>query len=78
LAATLKLGSLFGLWYLFNIYFNIYNKQAWQNHHKIFPAQVIICIFCLLDLGRWCACYALVAARALNYTLMMASVVSMQ
>jgi hypothetical protein len=28
LAATLKLGSLFGLWYLFNIYFNIYNKQA--------------------------------------------------
>lgn len=55
LAATLKLGSLFGLWYLFNIYFNIYNKQAWQNHHKIFPAQVIICIFCLFDLGRWCA-----------------------
>ncbi len=25
---TLRLGSLFGLWYLFNIYFNIYNKQA--------------------------------------------------
>lgn len=28
LAKTLQLGSLFGLWYLFNIYFNIYNKQA--------------------------------------------------
>ena len=25
---TLWLGSLFGLWYLFNIYFNIYNKQV--------------------------------------------------
>ena len=28
LLGTLLLGSLFGLWYLFNIYFNIYNKQA--------------------------------------------------
>lgn len=28
LVGTLLLGSLFGLWYLFNIYFNIYNKQA--------------------------------------------------
>ncbi|OEL23510.1 Phosphoenolpyruvate/phosphate translocator 1, chloroplastic [Dichanthelium oligosanthes] len=27
LAKTLQLGALFGLWYLFNIYFNIYNKQ---------------------------------------------------
>lgn len=25
---TLLLGSFFGLWYLFNIYFNIYNKQV--------------------------------------------------
>lgn len=25
---TLELGLMFGLWYLFNIYFNIYNKQA--------------------------------------------------
>ena len=25
---TLVLGLLFGLWYLFNIYFNIYNKQV--------------------------------------------------
>ncbi|CAK9138608.1 unnamed protein product [Ilex paraguariensis] len=25
---TLVLGSLFGFWYLFNIYFNIYNKQV--------------------------------------------------
>ncbi|XP_062030660.1 triose phosphate/phosphate translocator, non-green plastid, chloroplastic-like [Rosa rugosa] len=30
---TLELGSLFGLWYLFNIYFNIYNKQVL----KVFP-----------------------------------------
>ncbi|XP_062194460.1 phosphoenolpyruvate/phosphate translocator 1, chloroplastic-like [Phragmites australis] len=28
LAKTLQLGVLFGLWYLFNIYFNIYNKQV--------------------------------------------------
>lgn len=28
LMKTLELGSLFGLWYLFNIYFNIYNKQV--------------------------------------------------
>ncbi|CAL9779737.1 unnamed protein product [Musa acuminata subsp. burmannicoides] len=28
LLQTLQLGSLFGLWYLFNIYFNIYNKQV--------------------------------------------------
>ena len=25
---TLQLGVFFGLWYLFNIYFNIYNKQV--------------------------------------------------
>ncbi|CAN6195465.1 unnamed protein product [Urochloa humidicola] len=28
LVKTLQLGALFGLWYLFNIYFNIYNKQV--------------------------------------------------
>ncbi|WOK92580.1 hypothetical protein Cni_G01271 [Canna indica] len=28
LLQTLLLGSLFGLWYIFNIYFNVYNKQA--------------------------------------------------
>ena len=28
LLKTLQLGALFGLWYLFNIYFNIYNKQV--------------------------------------------------
>lgn len=28
LAQTLLLGALFGLWYIFNIYFNIYNKQV--------------------------------------------------
>jgi solute carrier family 35 protein E1 len=35
---TLELGSLFGLWYLFNIYFNIYNKQVL----KVFPYPVTV------------------------------------
>ncbi|KAL8097946.1 phosphoenolpyruvate/phosphate translocator 1, chloroplastic-like [Apium graveolens] len=35
---TLVLGSLFGLWYLFNIYFNIYNKQVL----KVFPYPVTV------------------------------------
>ncbi|CAM8910825.1 unnamed protein product [Rhodiola kirilowii] len=38
LMQTLTLGSLFGLWYLFNIYFNIYNKQVL----KVFPNPVTI------------------------------------
>ncbi|XP_077244169.1 triose phosphate/phosphate translocator, non-green plastid, chloroplastic-like [Tasmannia lanceolata] len=38
---TLQLGSLFGLWYLFNIYFNIYNKQVL----KVFPFPVTITTF---------------------------------
>ncbi|ONK69725.1 uncharacterized protein A4U43_C05F26070 [Asparagus officinalis] len=33
LIQTLQLGAMFGLWYLFNIYFNIYNKQVL----KVFP-----------------------------------------
>eukprot|EP00898_Chlorokybus_atmophyticus_P009022 jgi/Chlat1/9120/Chrsp97S08384 len=36
LSSTLLLGSLFGLWYLFNIFFNIYNKQVL----KAFPAPL--------------------------------------
>ena len=28
LTKTIQLGALFGMWYLFNIYFNIYNKQV--------------------------------------------------
>lgn len=40
LVKTLELGLLFGLWYLFNIYFNIYNKQ--------------VRLFCsLYFFGRW-------------------------
>ncbi|KAL2482534.1 Phosphoenolpyruvate/phosphate translocator 1 [Forsythia ovata] len=35
---TLVLGILFGLWYLFNIYFNIYNKQVL----KVFPYPVTV------------------------------------
>ncbi|KAK9080505.1 hypothetical protein SSX86_000263 [Deinandra increscens subsp. villosa] len=38
LAETLVLGSLFGLWYLFNIYFNIYNKQVL----KVFPNPITV------------------------------------
>jgi solute carrier family 35 protein E1 len=38
LLKTLQLGSLFGLWYLFNIYFNIYNKQVL----KVFPHPITI------------------------------------
>ncbi|WCJ36084.1 Phosphoenolpyruvate/phosphate translocator 1 chloroplastic [Euphorbia peplus] len=38
LVKTLELGLLFGLWYLFNIYFNIYNKQVL----KVFPNPVTI------------------------------------
>ncbi|XP_066323009.1 phosphoenolpyruvate/phosphate translocator 2, chloroplastic-like [Miscanthus floridulus] len=38
LTKTLWLGSLFGLWYLFNIYFNIYNKQVL----KVFPYPINI------------------------------------
>ncbi|KAI7736591.1 hypothetical protein M8C21_028070 [Ambrosia artemisiifolia] len=38
LMETLVLGSLFGLWYLFNIYFNIYNKQVL----KVFPNPITV------------------------------------
>lgn len=38
LAETLQLGSLFGLWYMFNICFNIYNKQVL----KVFPYPITI------------------------------------
>jgi solute carrier family 35 protein E1 len=35
-SGTLVLGALFGAWYLFNIYFNIYNKQVL----KVFPYPI--------------------------------------
>ncbi|KAL2482504.1 Phosphoenolpyruvate/phosphate translocator 1 [Forsythia ovata] len=35
---TLVLGILIGLWYLFNIYFNIYNKQVL----KVFPYPLTV------------------------------------
>ncbi|XP_047047308.1 phosphoenolpyruvate/phosphate translocator 1, chloroplastic-like [Lolium rigidum] len=38
LGKTLQLGVFFGLWYLFNIYFNIYNKQVL----KVFPYPINI------------------------------------
>ncbi|XP_047341768.1 phosphoenolpyruvate/phosphate translocator 1, chloroplastic-like [Impatiens glandulifera] len=38
IASTLQLGALFGMWYLFNIYFNIYNKQVL----KVFPFPITV------------------------------------
>ncbi|XP_018838239.2 triose phosphate/phosphate translocator, non-green plastid, chloroplastic-like [Juglans regia] len=35
---TVELGALFGLWYLFNIYFNIYNKQVL----KVYPYPITV------------------------------------
>ncbi|KAE8726551.1 Phosphoenolpyruvate/phosphate translocator 1 [Hibiscus syriacus] len=43
LAKTLELGLLFGLWYLFNIYFNIYNKQVLKVYH--YPVTVTVIQF---------------------------------
>ncbi|GMH01273.1 hypothetical protein Nepgr_003112 [Nepenthes gracilis] len=43
LAETLQLGLLFGLWYVFNIYFNIYNKQVLKVYH--FPVTVTVVQF---------------------------------
>ncbi|KAL1554164.1 triose phosphate/phosphate translocator, non-green plastid, chloroplastic-like [Salvia divinorum] len=40
---TVVLGSLFGLWYLFNIYFNIYNKQVLKAFH--YPMTVTLVQF---------------------------------
>ncbi|PON84221.1 Sugar phosphate transporter domain containing protein [Trema orientale] len=38
LTRTLQLGSMFGIWYLLNIYFNIFNKQVLKVYP--FPATV--------------------------------------
>uniref|UniRef100_A0A2P2PJ03 Sugar phosphate transporter domain-containing protein n=1 Tax=Rhizophora mucronata TaxID=61149 RepID=A0A2P2PJ03_RHIMU len=38
LVRTLQLGSMFGIWYLLNIYFNIFNKQVLEMYP--FPATV--------------------------------------
>ncbi|XVF50326.1 hypothetical protein PTKIN_Ptkin04bG0087800 [Pterospermum kingtungense] len=43
LVRTLELGLLFGLWYLFNIYFNIYNKQVLKVFH--YPVTVTVIQF---------------------------------
>ncbi|KAH6778929.1 hypothetical protein C2S52_010166 [Perilla frutescens var. hirtella] len=51
---TLILGSLFGLWYLFNIYFNIYNKQVLKAFH--YPMTVTLVQFAVgsvLVLSMW-------------------------
>ncbi|KAJ4831487.1 holo-[acyl-carrier-protein] synthase [Turnera subulata] len=41
LMKTFQLGAMFGLWYLLNIYFNIYNKQVL----KVFPFPTTITAF---------------------------------
>eukprot|EP00262_Sarcandra_glabra_P013189 TRINITY_DN3603_c0_g3_i1.p1 TRINITY_DN3603_c0_g3~~TRINITY_DN3603_c0_g3_i1.p1 ORF type:complete len:396 (-),score=38.62 TRINITY_DN3603_c0_g3_i1:247-1434(-) len=41
LTQTLELGAMFGTWYLFNIYFNIYNKQVL----KVLPFPISITSF---------------------------------
>lgn len=41
LSDTLVLGILFGLWYLFNIYFNIYNKQVFP----FAPSPYLVLLF---------------------------------
>ncbi|XWS50948.1 hypothetical protein CRYUN_Cryun12cG0134900 [Craigia yunnanensis] len=43
LTKMLELGLLFGLWYLFNIYFNIYNKQVLKVFH--YPVTVTVIQF---------------------------------
>ncbi|XP_044477660.1 phosphoenolpyruvate/phosphate translocator 1, chloroplastic-like [Mangifera indica] len=43
LMKTLELGLLFGLWYLFNIYFNIYNKQVLKVYK--FPVTLTVIQF---------------------------------
>ncbi|KAK3224809.1 hypothetical protein Dsin_004671 [Dipteronia sinensis] len=40
---TLVLGLLFGFWYLFNIYFNIYNKQVLKAFH--YPVTITVIQF---------------------------------
>ncbi|EXC20310.1 Phosphoenolpyruvate/phosphate translocator 2 [Morus notabilis] len=41
LAQTLQLGSMFGIWYLLNIYFNIFNKQVL----KVYPFPTTVTAF---------------------------------
>lgn len=45
---TLVLGTLFGLWYLFNIYFNIYNKQVAISFYFLFSFLHRTVIYCHL------------------------------
>ncbi|KAK9049916.1 hypothetical protein SSX86_031115 [Deinandra increscens subsp. villosa] len=60
-AETLVLGMLFGLWYLFNIYFNIYNKQVLEvlpNPVTMTAVQLAVGTFIIfmtwaLNLHKW-------------------------
>ena len=55
---TLELGALFGLWYLFNIYFNIYNKQvrfrfdSFSKHLRL-RICVCVCVFFFFGFVLW-------------------------
>lgn len=57
LLKTLELGLLFGLWYLFNIYFNIYNKQVRFMVCLAFVHGVPFCFhfLCSILLRRGCS-----------------------
>lgn len=55
IAATLKLGTYFGLWYFHNVIFNIYNKKVLN----VFPYPWLLAsfqLFCgaIWMLGSWC------------------------
>ena len=42
LMETLKTGSFFALWYLFNIGYNIYNKRAVSYTHLTLPTILLV------------------------------------
>ena len=55
---TLELGALFGLWYLFNIYFNIYNKQVrfrFDSLSKNLRLRICVCV-CVKSKGMRVQC----------------------
>ncbi|OWM65440.1 hypothetical protein CDL15_Pgr009030 [Punica granatum] len=54
LSRTLELGLLFGLWYIFNIYFNIYNKQVLKVFHYPTNATLVqLAVGSVLVLFMW-------------------------
>lgn len=56
---TLELGLLFGLWYIFNIYFNIYNKQVRVMICLVFVQGMIFAFFFHFCVVLWQYCFLL-------------------